>query len=111
MKNKTKYILCAILGIIIFAIGIFSTVTAIKNANEFKVYNKKYAIMYNTDKLFNEGKISANTQAAKDKAHSYSKEFKKYFAISFLLYFADVMMVAFLYLDYTKKKQIETQKE
>lgn len=103
MNNKTKYILCAVIGVILFGIGVFSTVTSIGAANDFKVYNEKYQSLAKIDKVL--GVDSANTEVAKKEANDVASKFKKFFALSFLMYFATLMIAVFIYFDTNKRNQ------
>lgn len=103
MNNKTKYILCAVIGVILFAVGVFSTVTSIGAANDFKVYNEKYQSLAKIDIVL--GVDSANTEVAKKEANDVASKFKKFFALSFLMYFATLMIAVFIYFDTNKRNQ------
>lgn len=103
MASKSKYIICAVIGVILFAVGVFSTVTSISSAKDFKVYNEKYQSLAKIDKVL--GLESANTEVAKKEANDKASKFKKFFALSFLMYFADLMIAVFIYFDNTKRNQ------
>lgn len=105
MKSSVKYVLCAIVGIALFCVGIFSTVNSIQESKEFKVYNEKYKALLTIDKVLGT-ETSAETKA---EASKHSANFKKYFAISLLMYFADVLIAVFLVFSTSNPKSMEKQ--
>jgi hypothetical protein len=99
-KIKASVILFSILAIVVMALGITTTVTAVKAGNEYKE-NNLVANYYTNQAEESDNEIAsllakARASSASEVAQSAHDELVKYFAISLLLYLAFALCVVLI---------------
>ena len=105
MKNKKITILFGVIAVIVFAFAIVTSVFAVKSGNEFKTANQTYMLYKESDSTFGGGTMSSKTETALKQAEDCKKLLTKYFAVSLLLYAADVVLVLAIYMHLARSKQ------
>ena len=109
MKNKKSTVLFAVFAIILFVIAGITTGIAIKSGNEYKGTVAAYKLYQNSEINLGGVSLSAQTDSAKKQADEHKNNFKKFFAISILLYVALIVMLVLLYLNVVKASEIENE--
>ena len=109
MKNKKSTVLFAVFAIILFVIAGITTGVAIKSGNDYKGTVAAYKLYQKSEIKLGSVSLSAQTDSAKKQADEYKNNFKKFFAISILLYLALVVMLVLLYLNVVKASEIENE--
>ena len=104
MKNKKITVLFGVIAVIVFAFAIVTSVFAVKSGNEFKTSNQTYMLYKESDSTFG-GTMSSKTETALKQAEDCKKSLTKYFAVSLLLYAADVVLVLAIYMHLARSKQ------
>lgn len=109
MKNKKSTVLFAVFAVILFILGAVTTAVAIKSGNDYKGTVAAYNLYQKSAIDLGTAKLTAQTDSAKDRADEYKNNFKKYFAISVLLYVALIVMLVLIYLNTVKAKEFEEE--
>ena len=109
MKNKKSTVLFAVFAIFLFVIAGITTGVAIKSGNDYKGTVAAYKLYQKSEFKLGGVSLSAQTDSAKKQADEYKNNFKKFFAISILLYVALVVMLVLLYLNVVKASEIENE--
>ena len=99
MKNKKSTILFIVFSIIIFIASATTTGVAIKAGNDYKGAAAAIELYKNSEFNFGPANLTAQTDTARKNAEQYKKTFKKFFAISLLLYLALIVMLVLIYIN------------
>lgn len=109
MKNKKSTVLYAVFAVILLVVGVITTGVAIKAGNDYKGTVAAYKLYQKSGLDLGTAKLSAQTDSAKERADEYKNNFKKFFAISILLYVALLVMLVLIYLNTVKAKELEEE--
>ena len=110
MKNKKSPVLFIVLAVIVFIAAAASSVAA---ANEGKQYNAAKAAysLYVQDTNPITGAVSAKADSAQKQSEEHRSKLIKFFAVSLLLYFALIVMLALLYITSNNKVEADEVKK
>lgn len=109
MKNKKSTVLYAVFAVILLIVSAITTGVAIKAGNDYKGTVAAYKLYQKSGFDLGTAKLSAQTDSAKERADEYKNNFKKFFAISILLYVALLVMLVLIYLNTVKAKELEEE--
>ncbi|MGN0516470.1 hypothetical protein [Eubacterium sp.] len=109
MKNKKSTILFIVFSVIIFIASAVTTGVAIKAGNDYKGAAAAIELYKNSEFNFGPANLTAQTDSARDNAEQYKKTFKKFFAISLLLYLALIIMLVLIYINTVKANELEEE--
>lgn len=111
MDKKKSTTIFAVVAIILFILGMVTTGVAVKEGNAFKTANATYNLYAKSEISLGASNLSANTESAKTQRNEHKDNFKKYFAISILIYVALVIMLLLIYLNTIRAEEIEKKQE
>lgn len=109
MKNKKSTILFIVFSVIIFIASATTTGIAIKAGNDYKGAAAAIELYKNSEFNFGPANLTAQTDSARENAEQYKKNFKKFFAISLLLYLALIIMLVLIYINTVKTNELEEE--
>ena len=104
MKNKKFTTLFIILAVIVFIAAAVSSIASVNEGKQYKAANAAYNLYVASYNTFGNG-INAKAESAKKQSDEHKSKLIKYFAVSLLLYFALIIMLALLYMTSAKKDE------
>lgn len=110
MKNKKSTVLFIVLAVIVFIAAVVSSVAAANEGKQYKAAKAAYSL-YVQDTNPITGAVSAKADSAQKQSEEHRGKLIKFFAVSLLLYFALIVMLALLYMTGTKKAESDESKK
>ena len=110
MKNKKSTVLFIVLAVIVFIAAVVSSIAAANEGKQYKAAKAAYSL-YLQDTNPITGAVSAKADSTQKQSEEHREKLIKFFAVSLLLYFALIVMLALLYMTGTKKAETDESKK